>query len=493
MSLFDGQTYDESFDRERLETLLGRVKSAMKDGNWWTLAELVEKCGGSESGVSARIRDMRKPKFGGHNVDRRRRGDPKDGLWEYRRTTSGKVFQRQGDSNYQLKTPEEIRDLQADKGVFSFEQYPCSLTYPDDFVAASIASFITTVRKQRKMPEELTDDEVLNLRHLGEIKDGVFTPNVACAVLFGKDPLRLIPGCKIRFLRFEGEVEKTGQEYNAIKDEVIEGNVHELIRQIESLLSSQLRTFSPLDKAGKFFPIQEYPHEAWFEAVVNACVHRSYGNGMKNMPIFVRMFDDRLVIESPGPFPPGVTPDNIYTQHKPRNPHLMDALFYMELTRCAHEGTRRMRDTMLAMKLPKPEFEQPVGNYTLVRVTLRNNIKQRRAWIDKDVSRLVSEAIAADLSQDEKRVLNWVAEHQAITVNDAVKLLAVSWQKAHKILFGLTRARVLQYIRFREYKKDVRDPRAFFRLRSNTPIPDGAFEANLTKIEGKLTGEYKIE
>jgi ATP-dependent DNA helicase RecG len=55
---------------------------------------------------------------------------------------------------------------------------------------------------------------------------------------------------------------------------------------------------------------------------------------MKNMPIFVKMFDDRLVIESPGPFPPFVTPESIYDSHQPRNPALMDALFYLEITRC---------------------------------------------------------------------------------------------------------------------------------------------------------------
>jgi hypothetical protein len=112
-------------------------------------------------------------------------------------------------------------------------------------------------------------------------------------------------------------------------------------------LESQLRTFSPLDKKMKFFPQPEYPKPAWYEAIVNACVHRSYGNGMKTMPIFVKMFDDRLVIESPGAFPAFVTPENIYESHIPRNPWLMDALFYIGYVQCAHEGTRRIRDTLL--------------------------------------------------------------------------------------------------------------------------------------------------
>ena len=197
---------------------------------------------------------------------------------------------------------------------------------------------------------------------------------------------------------------------------------------------------------------------------------------MKNMPIFVKMFDDRLEIESPGPFPPFVTPKNIYDVHHPRNPKLMDAMFYLEYVKCAHEGTRRIRDTMMDLKLPTPEFKESKSGSVSVTVILRNNIKQRRAWIDRDVSAIVSEAIAADLTEPEKRLLNWVAEHGAITVSDANKLLDITWHKARKLLIGLAEKRVLQYVRFRTFEKNLRDPKAFFRLRNSTPLPDGSFE-----------------
>lgn len=391
------------------------------------------------------------------------------------RTTGGKAFVRKGDSKVELKA-EEIRELQADKGEVSFEQQDSSLQWPSDFDYDAVSQFVGAVRKTRGLSESLTIDEVLDVRHLGEIRRGLFYPNIACALLFAKDPLRQIPGCKIRFQRFEGEKEKTGDQYNAVKDLVLEGTVPELIRQVESLLDSQLRTFSPLDAKGKFYPIPEYPKLAWYEAIVNACVHRSYGNGMRNMPIFVKMFDDRLIIESPGPFPPFVTPANIYAQHQPRNPQLMDAMFYLEYVKCAHEGTRRIRDTMAEMQLPAPEFKQDEDGAAIVRVTLRNNVKQRRAWIDHDVSKLISEAIAAALTEDENRAVNLAAENGSITVSDANKLLDITWHSARKLLFGLARKRVFQYVRFREFKKNMRDPKAFFRLRSYDPLPEGAFE-----------------
>lgn len=391
------------------------------------------------------------------------------------RTTSGASFVRKGDSKCQLR-PEEVRELQADKGEISFENRDSGLDYPRDFDTRAVGQYVGRVRESRGLSRDLSTQEVLDLRHLGRFEQGTFVPNYACALLFAGDPLRLVPGCKIRFQRFEGEQERTGDKYNAVKDQILEGTVPSLIAQIAEVLSSQLRTFSPLDVSGKFFPVPEYPGVAWYEAVVNACVHRSYGNGMKNMPIFVKMFEDRLVVESPGPFPPFVTPDNIYDMHQPRNPNLMDAMFYLDYVKCAHEGTRRIRDTMVGMQLPEPEFRQSEIGHSIVRVTLRNNIKQRRAWIDQDVSQIVGESLAADLTEDEKRALNWLAEHGKISISDANKLLGLSWPAARQLLLGLAKKRILQYVRFRPLEHNVRDQRAFFRLRSTEPLPAGAFE-----------------
>lgn len=79
---FSGVTYDPVLDRKRLSTQLVRVARLMSDGKWRTLAQIRECLNaGSEAGISARLRDLRKAKFGGYQVDRRRR---EAGLWEYR-------------------------------------------------------------------------------------------------------------------------------------------------------------------------------------------------------------------------------------------------------------------------------------------------------------------------------------------------------------------------------------------------------------------------
>jgi hypothetical protein len=79
---FAGATYDYKKDRKRLTGQLLGVRDAMASGEWFTLAQLQAIVGGSEAGISARIRDLRKPAFGGYNVERRRVAD--SGLYQYR-------------------------------------------------------------------------------------------------------------------------------------------------------------------------------------------------------------------------------------------------------------------------------------------------------------------------------------------------------------------------------------------------------------------------
>ena len=85
--LFDGPTFEETHDADRLMGQLGKVYQCMKDGKFRTLAEIKAaiECG-SEAGISARLRDLRKPRWGGHTVERRRRGEAEKGLHEYRLT-----------------------------------------------------------------------------------------------------------------------------------------------------------------------------------------------------------------------------------------------------------------------------------------------------------------------------------------------------------------------------------------------------------------------
>lgn len=79
--LFGGETYEHARDGDRLKKQLAAVRRLMLDGKWRTLADISEAVGAPQASISARLRDLRKPKFGSYLVEREYVGA---GLWHYR-------------------------------------------------------------------------------------------------------------------------------------------------------------------------------------------------------------------------------------------------------------------------------------------------------------------------------------------------------------------------------------------------------------------------
>ena len=76
-----GDTFDSERDGVRLNQQALDVWSAMEDGVWRSLSELSRVTLHPEASISARLRDFRKPRFGGHTVER---NHVSNGLWRYR-------------------------------------------------------------------------------------------------------------------------------------------------------------------------------------------------------------------------------------------------------------------------------------------------------------------------------------------------------------------------------------------------------------------------
>lgn len=172
------------------------------------------------------------------------------------------------------------------------------------------------------------------------------------------------------------------------------------------------------------------------------------------------MFDDKLVIDSPGGFPPLVTPETIYDIHYRRNWWLMDAMYYLDYVRCENEGVKRIRNAMKEMELPAPEFEQKQVGGAIVRVTLRNNHKLRETWVDADVSEVIGPELASRLTDFEKRIVNRIAEHGKINISEAMKLMPnPRWHTAEAKLLKLTDFGIIKHI-----SRYPRDPKACFVL-----------------------------
>ena len=81
---FDGGTFNPIADGDRLARQLKAVFDAMKDGGWRTPAEIEAASGANWASASARLRDLRKQRFGGFTIERRRKAEAERGLHEYR-------------------------------------------------------------------------------------------------------------------------------------------------------------------------------------------------------------------------------------------------------------------------------------------------------------------------------------------------------------------------------------------------------------------------
>jgi len=79
---FDGATIEPAVDAPRLGGQLQLIYRAMSSGCWLRLSQLAVLAYCSEASASARLRDLRKPRFGGHVIERQRVG--KSGLFRYR-------------------------------------------------------------------------------------------------------------------------------------------------------------------------------------------------------------------------------------------------------------------------------------------------------------------------------------------------------------------------------------------------------------------------
>lgn len=80
---FDGKEYIKELDQKRLTGQLKDIYNLMIDGKWRTLSEIRETLNYPESSISAQLRHLRKDRFGNHVVNKRRRGERKNGLFEY--------------------------------------------------------------------------------------------------------------------------------------------------------------------------------------------------------------------------------------------------------------------------------------------------------------------------------------------------------------------------------------------------------------------------
>ena len=89
------------------------------------------------------------------------------------------------------------------------------------------------------------------------------------------------------------------------------------------------------------------------EAVLNAVSHRDY---QLSGSVFIRQDPRRLVLESPGGFPVGITEHNILDRQLPRNRRIADIFAKCGLVERSGQGMNLMFELSIQESKPTPDF-----------------------------------------------------------------------------------------------------------------------------------------
>ncbi len=370
-------------------------------------------------------------------------------------SNKGDAWIRYGESRRKM-SEEEKQDFRSTRQELSFElSAATAFQYPRDFDLQIIQDFCDTFR-EREQQSDWTNEDVLTDRNLLVASGDGLKPVNAFVLMAAHKPGLAIPGCRVRIQRFDTLTEGTGEQYSPLRDKIVEGNLVKIIQSAREAISSIVFDVTWLNSDGKFVTTPEYPQWAWFEALVNACVHRSYS--FSGTEITVKIFPDRMEIESPGGFVPPVNEKTIGLTRSSRNHHLMDALRYLGYVRMAREGVRRIRESMMQYRLPEPKFTQEALHGVVVRVILRNNNRERVS--DKAVAEHFGVDVWKNLTEGEIKIAAFAFRNGTIHVLDAQNLTGQTWHTSKKTLERLVKKKVLLF----EPGKYIRDSRSKYVL-----------------------------
>ena len=145
------------------------------------------------------------------------------------------------------------------------------------------------------------------------------------------------------------------------------------------------------------------------EAILNAVSHRNYQMGGS---VFIRQYRDRLVVESPGGFPNGISLDNILDRQLPRNRRIAEILSLCGLVERSGQGMNLIYELSIKEAKQLPDFSGTDEDF--VRITLNGLV------LDTKMLSLINQ-IGNDrietLSTGDFLVINALYHEQSITEN----------------------------------------------------------------------------
>ena len=230
-----------------------------------------------------------------------------------------------------------------------FDVSPCSGSSIRDLTRDLFLVSYLPAAVERAVLEENdrpTEEQMASLRLYDLDSD---CPTNAAILLFGRNPLRWLPGAWIQFVRWAG----TTMAADPINEKRFSGDLLTVLRELQAFLSSSTQS-RPVDRS----PLRErtlvdYPAVALRELLLNAIMHRTYES---NAPVRFSWYDDRIEIQSAGGLYGSVSPDNFPRHTDYRNPVLSEALATLGYVNQFGRGVIRAQDALRRNGNPQAEF-----------------------------------------------------------------------------------------------------------------------------------------
>ncbi len=269
--------------------------------------------------------------------------------------SDGYPYIRRGAQSLKVSTAEQLKRLEYAKGLISFESEPVLLKL--DYVCNSteIIEFMIRVVPTSE-PEAWLHKQQL-------IRDG--RPTVGAILLFAEEPQAIIPKrCGLKIYRYKTKDWEGTRDTLAFDPITIEGPLY---KQIYTAVRETSRIVEDIKKLGdKTLEDINYPPETLHEIITNAVLHRDYSIADD---IHVRVFDNRVEVESPGSLPAHVTVENILDERFARNGSIVRLLnkYPDPPNKDVGEGLNTAFAAMAKLGLKEPKIENK-ENSVLVRI-----------------------------------------------------------------------------------------------------------------------------
>lgn len=332
------------------------------------------------------------------------------------------TWMRMDASNREM-TAAEINELSYQRGVVSAESEPVDV--PFELLETEIWRRFAV---SRGFLSGDISDRLFRIGLAKRVGDELH-PVKAAVLLFADDPGGLLAAHRsradVRVFHYRGNRIEPGAVPNLIKSpKTISGPIPLQIMQASSYVLDELAAGLTLAASG-FKTVHRYPERVIKEAITNAVIHRDY---RLNRDAFIRIFDNRIEIESPGLFAGTITPANVSKAGSfARNPLIARNLreFPEPPNVDAGEGVRMMFAEMRAANLFPPFYaEHRDAAQGSVLVTLLNEERppiweQVSDWIDRNgpLSNSVLCGIAGvDTLKASKMLKRWV--EQGVLIKD---------------------------------------------------------------------------